>query len=123
MAQSKNVKEKKQTEQFPHISRFIPAALVVFIAVLLAINFAFWSNTFWNREQRKEQEMHDLAAQKMQWESIVSAYPDYRDAYYTLAVIEYRLGDQGKAKTYVQKTLQIDPNFRPGLTLKNLLGF
>lgn len=54
------------------------------------------------------------------WENIVQRYPSYRDAYFQLAVISYRLGDPDQEREFLNKTLQIDPNFVPAQNLQNL---
>ncbi|HSD98354.1 MAG TPA: hypothetical protein VLB73_01480 [Patescibacteria group bacterium] len=51
------------------------------------------------------------------WESIMAKYPGYRDAYFQAAVLSYRLGDREKEKTYLAKTLEIDPNYQPAKSL------
>lgn len=54
------------------------------------------------------------------WESIVKNYPSYRDAYFQLAVISYRLKDEEKESVYLNKTLQLDANYVPAQNLKRL---
>ena len=45
------------------------------------------------------------------WKSVTSKYKDYRDPYLRLAVLEYALGNSDAAKQYVQKALEIDPEY------------
>lgn len=56
------------------------------------------------------------------WKDIVSKYKDYRDGYFTIAVLEYKLGNKEKSKMYLQKTLELDPNFKNGRDLEKLLS-
>lgn len=55
------------------------------------------------------------------WEGITSQYKGYRDAYFSLAVLEYRLGNKERARVYIKKVLQIDPNFEKGREMEKLL--
>lgn len=48
------------------------------------------------------------------WEETTKKYTGYRDGYFTLAVLEYRVGNEGKARMYLDKTLELDPNFAKG---------
>jgi tetratricopeptide (TPR) repeat protein len=45
------------------------------------------------------------------WKGFVDKHQGYRDGYYQLAILEYRLGNQKQALDYLGKTLEIDPNF------------
>lgn len=51
------------------------------------------------------------------WEKIVLAKPDYRDAYFQLAILHYQLYNDKQAKEYLEKTLSLDPNFDPAKKL------
>ena len=55
------------------------------------------------------------------WEKIIKEKPDYRDAYFQLAILSYQLGKIKKAQTYLQKTLDLDPNFEPARKLEKML--
>ncbi len=55
------------------------------------------------------------------WEEIAKRYPGYRDGYFNLALLEYRLGSTRKAKEYLNKTLELDPNFEAGRKLEKLI--
>ncbi len=45
------------------------------------------------------------------WEKVVSERPGYRDGYLQLAILNYQLYENDKAKEYLNKALEIDPNF------------
>lgn len=59
-----------------------------------------------------------IEAQKNEWKGIVNSYKDYRDGYYQLAVLEYRLGNLNGALDYLQKTLEIDSGFKEAEELR-----
>lgn len=64
---------------------------------------------------------NDMMSQIKIWESIIDKYPGYKDAYFRLSVMEYRMGDFAKAKQYVQKALVLDPNFKDAERLSVIL--
>ncbi len=66
---------------------------------------------------QKEKVAHDLAF----WQQVTKERPDYRDGYFMLAVLEYRVGKKQQATQHVAKALEIDPNFKEGRELKELL--
>lgn len=55
------------------------------------------------------------------WEKIVSEKPNYRDGYLQLAYLHYKLYENEKAKEYLKKALELDPNFEPALELEKII--
>jgi len=55
------------------------------------------------------------------WEEISQKFQGYKEAYFQLAALEYKLGDFDKAKYYVDKALYLDPNFEKARNLQNIL--
>lgn len=55
-------------------------------------------------------------------QSVVARYPGYRDGYFAEAMQYYRLGDIEKSSMYLEKAMQLDPNFPQGKRLAILLG-
>lgn len=45
------------------------------------------------------------------WEKIIADKPEYRDAYLQLALLHYQIYETNKAKEYLQKAKELDPNF------------
>lgn len=64
-----------------------------------------------------------LESQKTYWLRVIRDYPGYRDAYFKLAVLSYQLGDKKQAKTYLDSTLSIDPNFKEARKFIEQVGF
>ncbi|HUS59758.1 MAG TPA: hypothetical protein VMX76_00010 [Nevskiaceae bacterium] len=56
------------------------------------------------------------------WEKIVAEKPDYRDAYLSLSWLHYQNYEDQKAKNYLQKTIELDPNFEPTLKLQKIIN-
>lgn len=56
------------------------------------------------------------------WEKVVSEKPDYRDAYLQLAILNYQIYENEKAKEYLRIALELDPNYEPARKLEKILG-
>lgn len=57
------------------------------------------------------------------WENVVSQKPDYRDAYLQLAILNYQIYENEKAREYLKKVQELDPNFQPAKELEKILGY
>ncbi len=55
------------------------------------------------------------------WQSIANKYEGYKDAYFQIALLEYRRGNFKKALEYNKKALLLDPNFEDSKKLEILL--
>lgn len=72
------------------------------------------------REIRQDRE--NIQKEVIYWEEIAANRPDYRDAFFKLTLLEYQLGNKEKAAKYLEKTLEIDPNYKPALDFRRELG-
>jgi len=120
--------------KFPRIYRFFTdkklqkalkfQAIVISFALLVALILTFGLDLFQNIQKQKEQNFQRevLTSELKTWESIAQEFPNFKDAYYQLAVLSYRLGDFEKAKEYVKKALFLDPNFDKAKELEKLLS-
>lgn len=70
-------------------------------------------------QEKKPEEVEKLIAE---WEDIISEKPDYRDGYLQLALLHYKLYENEKAKEYLQKALELAPNFEPTRELEKILS-
>lgn len=111
----------KKLKQFPQIYRILTATVATLALALLMVNVVFWVNSYVEKKKVEEAMINKLLVEKGKWERIKDQYPDYRDAYFQLAQIEYRLNNKSKVGEYVEKTLTIDPNFKPALELQELI--
>lgn len=63
------------------------------------------------KELGKRESLHQALEEHQQyWKEIVAKYPDYKDAYFQLAVVSYQLGETMEARQALGKVLEIDPN-------------
>ena len=121
-------KKEKLSEplRFPNIiriftERYFLTFLVSFILVIILaiIGLDLYKDVL---EQKKiETERKEIISKIQYWQGIVDKYRDYRDAYFQLALLEYRLRDFDRAKFYLKKTLELDPNFEKGRELEKIL--
>jgi tetratricopeptide (TPR) repeat protein len=91
---------------------FVSAMLMLQIvreAVVLPKNLALARDVQDNR--------HKVALEIAHWKRLADQYIGYRDIYYRIAFLEYTQGDFAEAKKYVQKALEVDPNFDAGRVL------
>jgi len=55
------------------------------------------------------------------WERIVDQKPNYRDGWLQLAYLNYKIYEDEKAKVYLTKALELDPNFTPARELEKII--
>lgn len=111
--------------KFPRISRritennvwLIIASVVIGVAILIV--GADLQKSIQDK-QYIEKERIKIAKEIEYWEKTIEKYKDFRDAYFQLAVLNYRLGNFDKAKAFLQKTLELDPNFEKGRELERM---
>lgn len=101
----------------------VVAALIMATVLLLAIMAVSlkieeeWINHNANLAKR-EQINQEIAF----WQKIVLNYPNYRDGYFRISLLEYQLGNVAKAKNYLNKALEIDPNYVPARSFEQKLS-
>lgn len=81
----------------------------------------------------KKQEIKKLLQQKLytnpkdikklikEWEKVLTAYPDYRDGWIHLAILNYKISNLLKAKEAIHQALNLDPNYQISQNLKKLI--
>jgi len=136
----KQTKEKvifKRQSQFPSFSRFITEALkplgahqgwlkrlifasliLVMLAILtVSLHLFITVKSF----QKTSDNTISLAKQAIYWQNIEKIYPNYRDAYFQLALIAYQIGDFNKSRAYLRQAEAIDPNYQDAKKLEKYL--
>lgn len=124
-----------QARKSPRISRMIPEiasitlaglatirthGVVIFISFfcgVLLIGIGVVAMDFQKnlKELERREVLHKaLSGYQKYWVGIVAKYPDYKDAYFQLAVVSYQLGETMEAKRAIGKVLEIDPNDTTG---------
>lgn len=125
-------KELPKTKDLPKIPRSIPESLYtkiffytkyIFVgaisgALLIAVALQsvelrgnmLQANGVAQDRQKLEQEV-------VYWKQIADTYSGYRDIYYRIATLQYKLGNKEESKKYLQKALELDPNFEEARVL------
>ncbi len=126
----KKTKEKvvfQRKREFPSISRFIPeftfrfkrndslpgnSIRLIFAIVIVAI-VTEGIHLFIDLRNVKvtADDSITFAKQAAYWQMTEKKYPNYRDGYFQLALLAYRVGDNQKANEYLQQVETLDPNF------------
>ena len=117
--------------EFPQILRKIPATLswrtvVALLIVSLALSqlvlFAHYLYRDYTDSLLKQAQRKEIEAEIEKWRNVVRERPDYRDAYFELALLTYRLERFGEARFYLRKVFELDPNFEAGRELEKALN-
>lgn len=118
--------KKKKSFQFPRIFRsftekYFLASLISFALILIIIIVGLDLYKDIKEKQKNDKERQEIIKELQFWEAVVGKYKDYRDAYFQLALLEYRLGDFNESNFYLEKALSLDPNFKEGIRLVEIL--
>jgi tetratricopeptide (TPR) repeat protein len=96
----------------------IVSALVCFCLIIFAsIDLSQSISVQKNMKKEKDRVAYELSY----WQEIVKLHPDYRDGYFKLALIQYRLGKTKQSRENVEKAMEIDPNFSEGKEFEKML--
>ncbi|MDP2649920.1 MAG: hypothetical protein Q8P10_03665 [bacterium] len=112
---------------FPKIYRIITDTkfIISFVSFILICFIAFEAFVIWKdievlKEIKKEKQI--VKEEIKHWEDVVINHPDYRDGYFKLATLEYKIRNKGRSKWYLEKTIELDPNFEGAKKLAELLN-
>jgi tetratricopeptide (TPR) repeat protein len=106
-------------------SRNIKVVLVSVASLFLLALIFLQSITLWyniREQQNLVLEREQLQNEAAYWEQVATKYQGYRDVYYRIASIQYRLGNYNESQKYVKKALELDPNFPQGHVLGAQVG-
>lgn len=121
--------------EFPNIFRFIPENIQKTQNELkkIGIGFIFLTLTFlilltgvdlyksFQKKTEIENKNKVLTSQVKYWQDLVDKDKGYRDGYFMLSVLEYQLKDISKARVYLGRVIEIDPNFAPAIDFQRVL--
>lgn len=100
-------------------------SLILFISLVLLYEIGVSSLVFYIRLTKTVSlvsEREKLISQVNFWSSIADKYDGYKDAYFQMGLLEYKLSDFNKAKTYNDIALLLDPNDKNARNLGRILG-
>lgn len=127
----KKVYKKAKPKEFPSNYRTIPEKLnrdevvffvgtLVIVLAMLIISLDLYSN--FAAQKRTNEERTKVLNQLSFWSNEVKIHPNYRDAYFSLALLNFRLRDMDSARKNLNEALKLDPNFEKGIELERLLN-
>lgn len=111
-------KLKKPLAFFSIILMFLMIMILAFGIMLFS--FKIYKSAVYYRQISLERQ--SIQSQINFWQSIRQRYDGYADAYFRIAVLEYRLGNFNQALEYNKKALFLDPNFKDAKKLEVLLN-
>lgn len=129
---------KRGLSEFPSISRFIPEAfltslrktvttptffmhLISFVVCLAIVYQGSVLVKTWKKFSSLQTQEARLYQEVSYWQDVTTKFANYRDGYFSLAVLYYRLGNDAKAKENLEKVLSIDPRFEQGIAFAKML--
>ena len=119
-----------KTSLFPRIYRFITEQwkliLASFISGLILISIILQGLILQKNLEIEKKMIADRKKTEIElsfWKSKLSEYPNYRDLYFKIANLEYKLGRIEEAKLNLKKVLELDPNFEKGREMESKLEF
>ena len=89
-------------------------ALILWQGLILSYHLRAQKAFFQQRAQLQEEVQY--------WEGIADKYKGYRDVYYRIASLQYKLGNIAVSQEYIEKALELDPNFPEGQVLGAKIG-
>lgn len=100
--------------------------LVTFYIVTSALILLLSFDLLFSLQKQKEInfEKTKIESEIKLWEAISAKYQGYKEAYYQLALLNYRIGETDKSRNYIERALYLDPNFEKARDLqKTLKGY
>jgi tetratricopeptide (TPR) repeat protein len=116
------ITEGKFTErQSRNIKVVLVSGASLFLLALISLQcVTLWYNI--REQQTLVLDREQLQNEAAYWEQIANKYQGYRDVYYRIASIQYKLGNYSESQRYVKKALELDPNFPQGHVLGAQVG-
>ena len=105
-----------------HQWRLITAGFVS--AIILGAIVIVGADSYRNYKENKKltEKRRNIENQIRFWELVNRKYTGYRDSYFQLALLEYQLKDFYKSREYLEEALKLDPNFKDGIKLQEILN-
>ncbi|HWY79920.1 MAG TPA: tetratricopeptide repeat protein [Candidatus Sulfotelmatobacter sp.] len=106
-------------------SRTIKITLVSILSLFLLTFIVVQVIVIWDNVRQQEvlkQQRIQLENEVIYWKGIATKYQGYRDVYYRIAALQYKLGNVAESQKYVKRALDLDPNFPEGHVLGMHVG-
>lgn len=79
----------------------------LFLLLVLLLISIFWPkrSLIWEWQEKKR-----IESEIIKWQQILAKYPGYRDVYLRLAALNWKINNEERAKEYLEKAKELDPN-------------
>jgi len=108
------------------ILRFVDRWVVVgFVSGILLMAIIITGVNLWQNSEalsKIKKERANYVQEIAFWKRVVAQYEGYRDGYFKLSLLTYQLGEKIQARSYLQKAMDLDPNFQEGKAFAQKLG-
>lgn len=94
--------------------------IIGFFSGLLLVSIAYQTNKLFHNLQAVQVMRHErgkINQEIVYWKHVSERYEGYRDVYFRIAALEYKIGNKRESEQYMEKALEIDPNFEAGRVL------
>src|SRR5664279_4522501 len=128
-----SLRKRIKNPDFPSINRFITedilsvrtlqftkVLLISALSVLVLLLIIFQSIALRHnitQAQEMQAERQKINGEISYWKTMAQQYNGYRDIYFRIAQLEYKMGNMEESKNYVKKAMELDPNFEAGKVL------
>lgn len=114
---------KKAQKEFKAHKNLFNGFLLIAITALLGLSVCIGVKSYKNYKVMEAVlgDRQKIIADVSYWKNIIEKHKGYRDGYFNLALLYYRLKDFQKAKENLDKSLELDPNFEKGRELEKFL--
>lgn len=90
------------------------------LALIFLQGVVIWDNLY--QKQALSDQRTQLENEVKYWENAANKYQGYRDLYYRIGALQYKLGNTAESQKYIKKALELDPNFPEGRVLGAHVG-
>lgn len=126
----KKAKTKEEKKKIPRKYRGITEKIhsdhtvfftgLIFITIaIIAVGLDLYSN--YSTRKQLQAEKIKVTRELDYWEKEIREKPNFRDGYFSLALIYYQLKDFKTSSGYLDKAMALDPSFEKGKELRVLL--
>jgi tetratricopeptide (TPR) repeat protein len=120
-----NIRSITEYSFSPDQSKNVKVGLISTFSLFLIALIFIQSVTLWHNMQQREVYIQQRVAMEQElayWQGVADKYQGYRDVYYRIASIQYKLGNTAASQEYLKKALELDPNFPEGRVLGTKVG-
>lgn len=121
----RNYRRITENKDFLHALRIFKKMLILFIFFAFFIFILFLAADLFKNIKKYQEisfQRQKLIHEINIWQNFSDKYKNYKEAYFQIAVREYKLGDFVKTNQYLQKALLIDPNYDEAIKLEKVLN-